>query len=364
MSVGGEGRRAAAPCGSALAIIQTEGRLAWLADSVHTAFLADSTAPMLDRIGGAVILARAAEDCLTERRLLHTRMLLLDVLGRHEEAAAEGERLEQDCLAAGDSLGLADVEGNLVPVLLKLGQLEEALDALARGVAIVGTSQARSSQACRAMLAISTAASTVELYEMAAEQLERGEAIARRTGDHLSLLLLLSNAAFNQLLWAIRLELVGKADEARRHYLETVRIAARSRAALTPQDGPQWWADSEVAEGYAWAAMGEPELAGAILRPLAEQNILFAMPENDFMIYTALARVERELGNVDTARHWLDRALAVDDQTLSRTMRSATLVELEHLDACRGRGLAAPVSPGSAGASPAGAAVGRAGPAT
>jgi diguanylate cyclase (GGDEF)-like protein len=203
-----------------------------------------------------------------------TRMYALIGLGRLQEALAVGEALLRLHRTAGAIVDEAKTLADVAEILIRMGRLDEGLQLVARANTLLEQAPRNHARYLSASSSLGDAARAAELYELAdasvramVDSYPPGHP-DREAGE-------LQRAEF-LLEWALRLEYIGRTEEAGARYLVSVRLI-RPWVDLYRRSGPT--AEAPLATALlavALAKLGEVdeavELAGPMIVPMRERG--------------------------------------------------------------------------------------------
>jgi diguanylate cyclase (GGDEF)-like protein len=220
------------------------------------------------------LVARYAGDAPGLRYATQTRMYAYLGLGRLQEALAAGEALMRLHRAAGAVVDEAKTLSDVAEILIRMGRLDEGLHLVARATTLLDQSPRNHGRYLSAISSLGDAARAAELYELAdtsARTQVEGHPLGspdREAGE-------LQRAEF-LLEWALRLEHIGRTEEAAARYLVSVRLI-RPWVEVYRRSGPT--ADAPLAAAVlaiALAKLGQVEeaveLAGPMIVAMREQG--------------------------------------------------------------------------------------------
>jgi diguanylate cyclase len=213
-------------------------------------------------------VARLAGDERTVRHITHARMYAFQTLGRWNDALQTGERLLAMDRESGDRVSEAKVLADLADTFVKLNRLEDGLHSLALAMVLLEDSDRRHGRYFSALSSVSEAARSLELYELADESGRTAIDIGKIRGLGLEATDLQN--AENAIEWALRLDHIGRRDEALTRLKRAAAVARGWVERLEPlgpaHDSP--WAKALLA--LALAKLGETaealEVAAATVR--------------------------------------------------------------------------------------------------
>jgi diguanylate cyclase len=212
------------------------------------------------------LMARLAGDAPGLRFATQTRMYAYIGLGRLQEALTAGESLMRLHRAAGAVVDEAKTLGDVAEILIRMGRLDEGLHFVARATALLDQSPRNHSRYLSAISSLGDAARAAELYELA-DASARAMVDGRPPGDPDREAAELQRAEF-LVEWALRLEHLGRTDEATTRYLLSVRLI-RPWVDVYRRSGPT--ADAPLATALlavALAKLGEVDEAVKLAEPM------------------------------------------------------------------------------------------------
>jgi diguanylate cyclase len=312
--------------------IGNSGPASWLVRDSFRAYTDWRGEWSLHQIGANERLARAFGDEDSAWRCREIMVSALAAYGRLDEALAVADDLAMYYLETDQSASRLQILGQTIAIRFSRGEVERGLDELAQGLAALARLGETTRAAASAFLTIANAASTADMFEMAASQLRRATDIMRRVGVPVLARLIDGSTARNDLRLAGRLEVIGRYDEANARYREVLRSSIRTQQRDATVHGRRV---GRLYEGYAWASLGEPELGRvALLEALGRDNEPLN-PEDTVLLRLGLARACAALGLVDEGRLHLQQAANVGDPTFSRQWQVAIVLqaaEVERVD--------------------------------
>jgi diguanylate cyclase (GGDEF)-like protein len=212
-----------------------------------------------------LVLVEAAGDERTARYLQFVCGVALHQLGRWTEASEEAGHLLRRLGPEADPLWRAKALALLAEARVDLGMTALAMDHLAEGRMIVAGHPGGDYSHLSATMSVALALRALALYEPADElMLQMLGAGYPSASVRLNVA---QEAAVLQVSWGAMLEIVGRPDEARPHYVVALERAARMRALAHEVAYPEMLARAEVIEGYVLQRAGDVDLAEARLRP-------------------------------------------------------------------------------------------------
>jgi diguanylate cyclase len=212
------------------------------------------------------LMGRLTGDVPAQRFATQTRMYAYIGLGRLQEALASGESLLRLHRADGAVVDEAKTLADVAEILIRMGRLDEGLQAVARANTLLEESPRNHFRYLSAISSLADAARAAELYELAdasARVQVEGHPLGspdREAGE-------LQRAEF-MLEWALRLEHIGRTEEAIARYLTSVRLI-RPWVDVYRRSGPT--ADAPLATAVlaiALAKLGEVDEAAELAEPM------------------------------------------------------------------------------------------------
>ncbi|GAB1641292.1 diguanylate cyclase [Krasilnikovia sp. MM14-A1259] len=188
-----------------------------LAAHVHDLYLQASYDEALDIADEYEWIALAFHDRATARGVLQARLYVLTEMGRNTEAEAFGRALLGRAVSR---VARAKASADLADVLVRLGRLEDGLHLLAVAMNILETCP-RDWRYYSAMSSVVEPARWVELYELAEQA---SVADPRLLADPERRAIHAGQRAESLLEWALRLEHVGRTEEADLRYREVITL--------------------------------------------------------------------------------------------------------------------------------------------
>ncbi|WP_067508319.1 diguanylate cyclase [Actinoplanes sp. TFC3] len=204
------------------AVILPYGPFAALALHVHDLTIQGRQAETLTAADEAEGIATALGDSRTVQTIKLGRMYALTALGRLPEALAVGEQLVANPEGSGPRSTAAKVLADTAEVLIKLGRIDDGLVYLARAMVVLDTAPRGSVRYVSAMSSLCEAAKAAELYELADECLRGPKEYVDFTEIYRSSADL--QRAELRLEWGLRLEQVGRSNEASRLFTTSVAL--------------------------------------------------------------------------------------------------------------------------------------------
>ncbi|GAA2548300.1 hypothetical protein GCM10010435_17200 [Winogradskya consettensis] len=210
------------------ALILPFGPHVQLALHVHDLTIQGRQAETLRAADAAEGVATALGDLRTVQSIKLGRMYALIALGRLQEALTVGESIAMAGPRSTDAKILADT----AEVLIRMGRVDEGLHHLARAMVVLETAPRGSVRYVSAMSSLCDAARVAELFELADECLRIPDGILDFSDLYRSSADL--QRAELRLEWGLRLEQVGRPDEATRLYETAVTLLERWAAPDAP----------------------------------------------------------------------------------------------------------------------------------
>ncbi|AGL20883.1 diguanylate cyclase [Actinoplanes sp. N902-109] len=306
------------------ALLLPYGPFAALALHVHDLTIQGRQAETLTAADHAEGVATVLGDLRTVRSVRLGRMYALTALGRLQEALAVGEQLVSASLTAGPRSTDAKILADTAEVLLRMGRIDDGLVYLARAMVLLETAPRGSVRYVSAMSSLCEAAKVAELFELADECL-------RVPDDVLDFSDLYRSSADLQraelrLEWGLRLEQVGRVEEAARLYESSVTLLERW-AGLLP-DAPL--ASALLALGMA--KTGRYAEALGIVHELLLRMRQEGQDHESRLLHLAHGVVLRDTGDLRGARREFvaaDQLAYQPDQRLIYRYELAVLATLE-----------------------------------
>jgi diguanylate cyclase len=279
--------------------------------------------------------AQALGDDATAWRCRDLLPSALRTARRFDESVRVAEELMAHYLKVGRPASRLQVLGQLITTRFARGEFERALDELTDGLVALSRLRDVSWDTAGALVVMSNAASSAEMFELAAGQLRRGVAIARTVGDPFLSRLLDSNTARNEIRWGARLEMIGRPEEAAARYREALRAGIRAQGGEPTGHCAR---TGRLFEGYAWVALGEPELGRVAMLEGLIAVATSADTEDAIILQLGLTRACAALGLATEGRAHLQRASLMHDTTFSHqwqislALQACELERVEHGD--------------------------------
>ncbi|MEU7904861.1 GGDEF domain-containing protein [Actinoplanes sp. NPDC049118] len=158
-------------------------------------------------------LIRLAGDEITLGYLQQCRMFALMWMGRDREAVTVGQELLRLRERLGNRVAEAKTRADLVEMQFRLGRLDEGLEGLARASATLAPIDSNDLRYLAAVNSLANAAHGVELYELGEQACRR---VMHRVGTRMNFACPIHETYVMLLLeWGLRLEQIGRPDEAR-----------------------------------------------------------------------------------------------------------------------------------------------------
>jgi diguanylate cyclase len=305
------------------------GPASWLALDSFSAFANGTDMVMLNRIASNEAHARALGDHETAWRCRDIMVSALAAAGRLDDSVALADDLMAHYRDTGQSASRLQILGQVIAARLGLGEFERALDELTD--ALVGLSHLHESTpaSASAFLAVGNAASGAEMFEMAASHLRRAALLARKVGIPFLTRMIDGTVARNELRFAVRLEMIGRRDDAAARYREALRAAIRAQAG---EPTHHWRRIGRLCEGYAWTALGEPALGRVALLEALGPDEAAMVPEDTLILRLGLAQACAALGLADEARAHLQHTSGVRDPTFSHQWQVGIVLEAANVE--------------------------------
>jgi diguanylate cyclase len=275
----------------------------------------------------ALVLADRAEaiaailgDERAQLMIRQGRMYALLALGRLSEALVIGQTLAEDRQLVGPRASQAKALADLAELLIKLGRIDEGLHWLARATTALDLAPHDSLRYFSAICSVGDAAQAAELYELADD-------CARLAADALAVDELFRAAGRLQhaemlLEWALRLEQVGRATEAR---LRLDRSVALMREHLKAHpDAPL--ATAMLALGLA--RTGRPDDAIVLIRRMLLPLRAAGQTHEVRLLHLAYGSALRALGDRAGAHREFTAAQELAGQTGQRLIIGYELADL------------------------------------
>ncbi|NJC68392.1 GGDEF domain-containing protein [Planosporangium thailandense] len=212
------------------------------------------------------LIGRLSGDEPAQQFATQTRMYAYTALGRFQEALAAGESLLRLHRAAGAGVDEAKTLSDVAEILIRMGRLDEGLQQVARATALLDQAPRNHRRYATANSSLADAARAAELYELAdtsVRLLAEGHPYGsphREAGELQRAEILLE--------WALRLEHLGRTEEATARYLDSVELI-RPWVELYRRSGPT--ADAPLATAVlavAVAKLGQVDEAAALAEPM------------------------------------------------------------------------------------------------
>jgi diguanylate cyclase len=225
------------------------------------------------------------------------------------------------------------VLGFLAVARFRVGEVGAGTDALVEGLNAVRRAHRRGPLSSESRLAVALAAVSADMFETTIELSTLAERIAREERRPLLVSTACRRAALAHLMWALRLRLLDRDDDARVHFRATVSAIIRCQREGAMSAAPGWDAAVAAYEAVSWAHLGEPEIALSILpRVLADPEALATSPNAVLAAGLAAAIIARSSGDLSAATMHLYDALAVEDPTMSSAWHAVALRELAEVE--------------------------------
>ncbi len=305
------------------------GPASWLIRDSFRAFTDLLGEQSLHQIAANEWLARAFGDEESGWRCREIMVNALAANGRLDESLALAEDLAKHYLETDQSASRLQILGQTIAIRFARGEFERALDELAQGLAALARLGETTRAAASAFLTIANAASTADMFEMAASQLRRATEILRQVEVPVLARLVDSSIARNDLRLAGRLEVIGRYDEANARYREVLRSSIRTQQRDATAHGRRV---GRLYEGYAWASLGEAELGRVALFEALGCEDEALNPEDTVLLRLGLARACAALGLVDESRLHLQHAANVGDPTFSHQWQVAIVLQAAEVE--------------------------------
>ena len=158
------------------------GPASWLVRDSFRAFTDLLGEQSLHQIAANEWLARAFGDEESGWRCREIMVNALAANGHLDESLALAEDLAKHYLETDQSASRLQILGQTIAIRFARGEFERALDELAQGLAALARLSEITRAAASAFLTIANAASTADMFEMAASQLRRATDIMRQVG--------------------------------------------------------------------------------------------------------------------------------------------------------------------------------------
>ncbi|MDQ1485166.1 MAG: hypothetical protein QOJ62_859 [Actinomycetota bacterium] len=307
----------------------------WLALDAFRALTHKTAEAAVRHIEANAAHAQALGDDATAWRCRDLLPSALRTARRFDESVRVAEELVAHYLEIGRPASRLQVLGQLITSRFARGEFERALDELTDGLVALSRLRDASWDTAGALVVMSNAASSAEMFELAAGQLRRGVAIARTVGDPFLSRLLDSNTARNEIRWGARLEMIGRPDEAAARYREALRAGIRAQGGEPTGHCAR---TGRLFEGYAWVALGEPELGRVAMLDALIADAASADTEDAIILQLGLTRACAALGLATEGRAHLQRASLLHDTTFSHqwqialALQACELERVEHGD--------------------------------
>jgi diguanylate cyclase len=322
-----------APVGTALELPAADSPWSWLVERSFLAYVQRPDGAAEQLIEGALEIARRAGDDATERRLRANMVLLYADQRRLDDATNWGEALIRNSVAIGDTACAAMVLGFLAAARFRVGEVGRGTDALVEGLNAVRRSPTHGPLSSESRLAVALAALSADMFETAIELTTTAERTARTDSRPLMVSTACRRAALTHVMWALRLRLLDRDDEARLHWRAAISATIRCQRETAMSTAAGWDAAVSAYEAIAWVHLGEPEIARNLLpRVLADPASLATSPHAVVAADLAAAMVARADGDIRSASDQLHRALAADDPSMSGSWHAVALRELVDLE--------------------------------
>jgi diguanylate cyclase len=312
--------------------IHDVGPANWLALDSYRVFAEGVDASMLDHIASNEALARAFGDDETGWRCRDIMVSALAAAGRLGDSLAVAEELMEHYRSTGQPAARLQILGQSITARFARGEFERALEELTDGLVGLSRLPYPNRSTASAYLTVANAASAAELFEMAASQLRRAADLASHV--ELPFLSRMTDGivARNELRFAARLEVIGRPDEARARYGEALRAALRAQGG---EPTAHWQRIGRLYEGYAWTALGEPELGRVAMLEALGKDEARLDSEDTLILRLGLAKACTSMGLLDEARAHLHHTSGRLDTTFSHQWQVAIVmqaVEVERLE--------------------------------
>ncbi|MFC4065133.1 GGDEF domain-containing protein [Actinoplanes subglobosus] len=195
-------------------LVSPYGAYAGLALHVHDLTIRGHHAETLLAADEAEAITGALGDLRTHRISRLGRMYALNALGRHDEALQIAEDLVADqSVLGGPKATDAKILADTARVLIHLGRIDDGLHHVARAMALLDVAPRKGPRYFSAMASLAEAARSADLFELADDAMRRSLE-SFDTPDELYQAGVELTHAELWLEWALRLEQVGRAEEA------------------------------------------------------------------------------------------------------------------------------------------------------
>jgi diguanylate cyclase len=306
------------------ALVLPYGPFARLALHVHDLTIQGRQAETLTAADEAEGVATALGDLRTVRSVRLGRMYALTALGRLQEALAVGDQLVSASSAVGPRSTDAKILADTAEVLIRMGRIDDGLLHLARAMVLLETAPRGSIRYVSAMSSLCEAAKVAELFELADECLRVPDEVLNFSDLYRSSADL--QRAELRLEWGLRLEQVGRVEEALRLYQTSVMLLERWAGELP--DAPL--SSALLALGLAKTGRYDEALKiiDTLLLPMRQEG----QDHESRLLHLAHGLVLRDTGDLRGARREFvaaDQLARQPDQRLIYRYELAVLATLE-----------------------------------
>lgn len=193
------------------------------------------------------------------------------------------------------------------------GQVEPGYDDLARAVVGLEDLEHPRYTLGNALNATSIALARLDLYELAIAWLERLHEVADELADPMLQTLFAFNGGWLHLIWAFELDLVGQAEDAARHYRDTLAAFASAPAGVDDVEESSWPDEVVLQSCAARVMLGEGDSVLAELERAMDSVLRTERHEAMLIGHLALARGHANVGNLNTALDRAEKACEIGD---------------------------------------------------
>lgn len=301
--------------GSALLHVSEFGPFDMLCHWAHECYVDGFSERAIQLCREGLLIAVPAADQQSVRFLHYIYGVSLVELGRHAEAVVVTRDLLDRLDDSAGPYWRAKALALFAEAVTQNGGAGAGLNALAEAYSLVHGSLPRVYNHLSAAHAVALALAPLQLFEPADELLVA--AVRSTMGGELVELLSCQEAALLQGVWGAALTLLGRPEEAAKHYAVCASRALRMRTVAVRLGKAEMLARAEVVEGYAYQRLGADELA--------EQRLRAAMAGyqlREELIETQLGRIALAMALTNRGEHVEARQhLAVATEAAQRSGR-------------------------------------------
>jgi len=292
---------APASTGTCLVTVPEFGPYDALAGDAHALYIDGFSSQAVEVARRSLALTVAVADLTTSRYLRYITAIAFQDYGRHDEAVDEAMRLAEELGDAVEPVWRAKALSVVAESSTRLGEHGRAIAAMAEAAWLIRSIPVGTYGHFSASMGVALSMRSVNLLEQA-ESLVLG---IEGGGDADVQILLALESAMLSAYWGTALVDVGRAHEARAHFVVSAQRALRTQRIAKRTGNPRMAARGEVIEAFALMHLGEPELAAARARAAAERYSGRLELVETYLLHLTLGWNALEEGRLDAAREHL-----------------------------------------------------------